>query len=127
MIVALGCAAPPPKPDGFYIAPKRKKSASSEERESVRRRKPGDLIRSESIASPLPGSAAWKILYVSTGLDGETIDVSGVVIAPARPAGTWANRIVVRGGSRVHIIPAEKLDRAQAQDDYVALKSDGKT
>jgi len=86
VIVALGCAAPPPKPDGFYIAPKRKKSASSEERESVRRRKPGDLIRSESIASPLPGSAAWKILYVSTGLDGETIDVSGVVIAPTRPA-----------------------------------------
>ncbi len=38
------------------------------------------------MASPLPGAAAWKILYASTGLDGETIDVSGVVIAPTRPA-----------------------------------------
>jgi hypothetical protein len=54
------------------------------------------------------------LLYTSTSLDGKTIDVLGVVIAPARPAGTWANRIVVRDGSRVHIIPAEKLDAAQA-------------
>ena len=56
----------------------------------------------------------------------ETIPAAAIAAA-ARPAGTWANRIVVREGSRVHIIPAEKLDQAQAQDDYVALKSDGKT
>lgn len=56
----------------------------------------------------------------------ETIPAAAIAAA-ARPAGTWANRIVVRDGSRVHIIPAEKLDAAQAQDDYVALKSDGKT
>jgi acetyl esterase/lipase len=92
-MLALGCTAPP-RPDGFYIAPKRKKSASSEERESARRRKPGDLIRSESIASPLPGAAAWKILYASTGLDGETIDVSGVVIAPIRPPPVHGRPIV---------------------------------
>ena len=62
--------------------------------ESVRLRKPGDLIRSESIASPLPGAAAWKILYASTGLDGGTIDVSGVVIAPTRPAPVQGRPVV---------------------------------
>ena len=91
--MALGCAAPP-RPDGFYIAPKRKKSAVSEERESVRRRRPGDLLRSEPMTPPLPGTAAWKILYASTGLDGEIIEVSGVVIAPTRQAPIHGRNVV---------------------------------
>ncbi|MGA7241189.1 MAG: LytTR family DNA-binding domain-containing protein, partial [Bryobacteraceae bacterium] len=36
-------------------------------------------------------------------------------------------RIVVRDGSKVHVIPIEKLDYAEAQDDYVALHSEGKS
>jgi two-component system LytT family response regulator len=52
---------------------------------------------------------------------------AAAIAAAARPAGAWATRIVVRDGNRVHIIPAERLDAAQAQDDYVALKSDGRT
>jgi two-component system LytT family response regulator len=47
--------------------------------------------------------------------------------AAARPEGAWLERIVVRDGTRVHIIPAEKLDAAEAQDDYVGLRSGGKT
>jgi two-component system LytT family response regulator len=35
-------------------------------------------------------------------------------------------RIVVKDGTRVHIIPVIKLDYAEAQDDYVALSSEGK-
>lgn len=35
-------------------------------------------------------------------------------------------RIVVRDGARVTIIPVAKLDYAEAQDDYVALASEGK-
>jgi two-component system LytT family response regulator len=46
--------------------------------------------------------------------------------AAARPAGDYAERIVVRDGTRVHIIPISKLDYAEAQDDYVALASEGK-
>jgi two-component system LytT family response regulator len=45
----------------------------------------------------------------------------------ARPAGEYLERIVVRDGTRVHVIPAGKLDYAEAQDDYVALRTDGKT
>ena len=45
----------------------------------------------------------------------------------ARPPAHYAERIVVRDGTRVHIIPVAKLDYAEAQDDYVALCSEGKT
>jgi len=45
--------------------------------------------------------------------------------AAARPE-EFAERIVVKDGTRVHIFPAAKLDYAEAQDDYVALASQGK-
>lgn len=48
------------------------------------------------------------------------------IAAAARPLGTFLSRIVVKDGSRVHVIPVEKLDLAEAQDDYVRLKSEGK-
>jgi two-component system LytT family response regulator len=47
--------------------------------------------------------------------------------AAARPSARHAERIVVRDGPSVHIIPMHKLDYAQAQDDYVALRTEGKT
>jgi two-component system LytT family response regulator len=46
--------------------------------------------------------------------------------ASARPAGQFAQRLVVKDGTRVTLIPAPKLDYAEAQDDYVALASEGK-
>lgn len=46
--------------------------------------------------------------------------------AAIRPAGEYLERIVVKDGSKVHVIPAGKLDYAEAQDDYVALHSEGK-
>ncbi len=47
--------------------------------------------------------------------------------ASARPAGQPASRIVVRQGPKVHVIAADKLDFAEAQDDYVSLRSEGKS
>ena len=46
--------------------------------------------------------------------------------AAARPPARYLERIVVKDGSRVHIIPVAKLDYAEAQDDYVALAVEGK-
>ncbi|HEU5234006.1 MAG TPA: response regulator [Terriglobales bacterium] len=46
--------------------------------------------------------------------------------AATRAAGEFAERIVVREGTRVHIIPVAKLDFVEAQDDYIALASEGK-
>ena len=46
--------------------------------------------------------------------------------AAARPPAQYVERIPVRDGSRVFIIPVAKLDYVEAQDDYVALASEGK-
>ena len=46
--------------------------------------------------------------------------------AAARPPKQFLERLVVRDGTRVTLIPAAKLDYAEAQDDYVALASEGK-
>jgi two-component system, LytTR family, response regulator len=45
----------------------------------------------------------------------------------ARPPREYLQRIVVKDGARVHIIPVERLDYAEAQDDYVSLHSQGKS
>ncbi len=45
---------------------------------------PGDIIDSVEIVAPA-GVRAWTIVYGSTGLDGEPVAVSGLVLAPADP------------------------------------------
>ena len=40
---------------------------------------------------------------------------------------TPLERILVKDGSKVYVIPVDKIDYIEAQDDYVAIKSDGKT
>jgi two-component system, LytTR family, response regulator len=53
--------------------------------------------------------------------------VSGTELsAAARPPEQKLERIVVKDGAKVHIIPLEKLDYVEAQDDYVALRSEKK-
>ncbi|HEY1206696.1 MAG: LytTR family DNA-binding domain-containing protein [Bryobacteraceae bacterium] len=46
--------------------------------------------------------------------------------AAARAPSQYLERIVVRDGPKVDIIPCERLDYAEAQDDYVLLRSQGK-
>ena len=46
--------------------------------------------------------------------------------ASARPAGQFLERIVVKDGTKVTLIPVKKLDYAEALDDYVSLASEGK-
>jgi two-component system LytT family response regulator len=45
----------------------------------------------------------------------------------AQAPGQKAERVVVRDGAKVHLIPVSQLDYAEAQDDYVALHSGGKS
>ena len=45
----------------------------------------------------------------------------------SRPAGGPVTRLVVRQGPRVQVIPVDRLDYAEAQDDYVALHAEGKS
>jgi two-component system LytT family response regulator len=44
----------------------------------------------------------------------------------ARPGRTPAGRVLVRDGSRVHVLPTGSIDYVQAQDDYVSFSCGGK-
>jgi two-component system, LytTR family, response regulator len=57
---------------------------------------------------------------------GEITTPAAVLAATARAPG-YLERIVVKDGARVHIIPVARLDFAEAQDDYICLTSNGKT
>jgi two-component system, LytTR family, response regulator len=57
---------------------------------------------------------------------GKKPDAAPDQLAASARSGEYAERIVVKDGTRVHIFPAAKLDYAEAQDDYVALASQGK-
>jgi two-component system LytT family response regulator len=54
------------------------------------------------------------------------VPVPAELAAAARAPGQFAERIVVKDGTRVTLIPVTKLEYAEAQDDYVALASEGK-
>lgn len=89
-VVLIWRASIPPAPSAFYTPP-----------DPLPEGAPGTIIRSEPITSAQPeGAVAWRILYLSTGLYGEPIAVSGVVIAPRgasespRPVVAWANGTV---------------------------------
>lgn len=56
---------------------------------------------------------------------GERLPVAEVTKA-ARPDDSHASRILVRDGSRVHVLPVPKIAYVQAQDDYAAFFCDGK-
>jgi hypothetical protein len=71
----------------FYDAPK-----------SLLDGEPGSVVRQERIDGAPLGAAAYRVLYRSTGLTGEPIFVSGVVVVPpgeapagSRPIIAWAH------------------------------------
>ena len=47
--------------------------------------------------------------------------------AAARPPGQFLERLLVKDGANVHVIPVERVDWIEAQDDYVAIHAGGKT
>ena len=48
------------------------------------------------------------------------------LISDARPRQGPVERVLIRDGSQVHVIPVEKIDYVEAQDDYVCFKAEGK-
>ncbi|HVL67553.1 MAG TPA: LytTR family DNA-binding domain-containing protein [Vicinamibacterales bacterium] len=48
------------------------------------------------------------------------------LLADARPQAGPVARVLIRDGGHVHVIPVEKIDYVEAQDDYVCYRADGK-
>jgi two-component system LytT family response regulator len=57
---------------------------------------------------------------------GEKMPAATELAAAARPPQQFLERLVVKDGTKVTLIPIGKLDYAEAQDDYVALATQGK-
>ena len=51
---------------------------------------------------------------------------AAALAATARPAGQFLERIVVKDGTKVTLVPTAKLDYVEALDDYVSLSTEGK-
>jgi two-component system LytT family response regulator len=49
------------------------------------------------------------------------------IAAAARPGGSRLSRIVIRDGANVHIVPIDRVDYVEAQDDYIAVHSGDRT
>jgi two-component system LytT family response regulator len=52
-------------------------------------------------------------------------DFAGIV-RDAKPSSGPAGRVLIRDGANVHVLPVDRIDYVEAQDDYVAFKSEGK-
>jgi len=48
------------------------------------------------------------------------------LIAAARAPGARLERVAIRDGANVHVIPVGKIDYVEAQDDYVCFRTEGK-
>jgi two-component system LytT family response regulator len=58
---------------------------------------------------------------------GQASPPAASLLAVARPKDRPLERVLVRQGARVHVILADALDYVEAQDDYVSLRSGGKS
>ncbi len=97
--------------------------------------KPGQLLRSEKLASVPSGMIGWRILYYSTDKDGKSIVVSGLVAAPTtetiakRPVVSWGHPttgIVERCAPSVGIDPFDSIEglRDLVSAGYVVAATD---
>jgi len=48
------------------------------------------------------------------------------LVADGRARQGSVERVLIRDGSQVHVLPVEKIDYVEAQDDYVCFKAEGK-
>jgi two-component system LytT family response regulator len=48
------------------------------------------------------------------------------IVRDAKPKGGHAERVLIRDGANVHVLPVDAIDYVEAQDDYVAFKSEGR-
>ncbi len=60
------------------------------------------------------------------GGDARETDIEALV-GEARPRQGPVERILIRDGAQVHVIPAERIDYVEAQDDYVCFVADGRS
>ena len=76
LAVALGCAGAPRKPDAFYSPPDAHARPGS----------PATCCAPSRSRTGPDGARSWRILYRSTGMKGEPVAVSAMLVVPDGPA-----------------------------------------
>src|SRR3977135_1265303 len=66
---------------------------------------PGTIIRSEPMLFAPAGAQAYRVLYRSTGLSGEPLAVSGVILFPPGPAPAAGRPIVAWAHPTTGVVP----------------------
>ena len=77
------------------------------------------------LLKPVSAERLAQALERARSTRGERVPVAELV-RDAREHRKPLERILIRDGSKVHVIPAEKIDYFEAQDDYVCIKTGGK-
>ncbi len=67
--------------------------------------RPGSLIRQEAVPGAPMGSVALRILYRSTGLNGEPIAASGIAVVPLAPPPPGGRPVIVWAHPTTGVVP----------------------
>ena len=85
-----------------------------------------DVHAVDYLLKPVGRERFEAALERAKGRLGEKMPAAQDLAAAARPPQQFLERLVVKDGTKVTLIPVAKLDYAEAQDDYVALATQGK-
>ncbi|HXY24304.1 MAG TPA: LytTR family DNA-binding domain-containing protein [Candidatus Acidoferrum sp.] len=85
-----------------------------------------DVHAVDYLLKPVGRERFEAALERAKGRVGEKMPAAAELAAAARAPQQFLERLVVKDGTKVTLIPVAKLDYAEAQDDYVALASQGK-
>jgi two-component system, LytTR family, response regulator len=72
------------------------------------------------------GEALSRARSRLAGTDAREPDVEALV-KDARPRQGPLERVLIRDGAQVHVLPVERIDYVEAQDDYVCFVADGRS
>lgn len=67
------------------------------------------------------------LAYAVEHLDKRLPEKTKDIIASAKPENQLLERVLIKEGSKVLVIPVEKIDYIEAQDDYVSFRVEGKS
>ena len=79
----------------------------------------------ERLAEALTRARA-RLAARETGGDKSDVDIEAFV-SEARPRQGPLQRVLIRDGAQVHVIPVDRIDFVEAQDDYVSFVTEGKS
>jgi two-component system LytT family response regulator len=69
--------------------------------------------------------ARGRLRARATAGENALLDVDALVAA-ARPKHGPVERVLIRDGAQVHVLPVDRIDYVEAQDDYVCFKAEGR-